>query len=74
MEAIGTPRYPFLDFLNGLHAVREHRGFRIFCFKEAYRSSEGWIDLYIGYRPEHTLIEGFGLKSVLSEIDETEQM
>ena len=73
MEAIATPTYPFLDFLNGLHAVRAHRGWRIFCFKEAYHSSEGWIDLYVGYRPEHTLIEGLGLKSVLSEIDEAEQ-
>ena len=51
----------------------EHKGWRIFRFKQAYHAVEGWIDLYVGYKPERVLIEGLGLQSVLSDIDEAEQ-
>jgi len=29
--------------------------------------------LYVGYKPERVLIDGLGLKSVVSDIDEAEQ-
>jgi len=67
------PEYAFLDFLRGIQPVREHKGWRIFRFKQAYHAAEGWIDLYIGYKPERVLIEGLGLKSVVLDIDEAEQ-
>jgi hypothetical protein len=59
--------------MRGIQPVREHKGWRIFLFKKAYHAAEGWIDLYVGYKPEHVLIEGLNLKSVLSDIDEAEQ-
>jgi len=67
------PQYAFLDFMRGIQPVREHKGWRIFLFRQAYHAVEGWIDLYVGYKPERVLIEGLGLKSVVSEIDEAEQ-
>jgi len=68
-----TPRYAFLDFMRGIQPVREHKGWCIFRFKQAYHATEGWMDLYVGYKPERVLIEGLGLNSVLSDIDEAEQ-
>src|SRR5208337_4351748 len=43
------PKYAFLDFLRGIQPVREHNGWRIFRFRQAYHAAEGWIDLYVGY-------------------------
>ena len=67
------PKYAFLDFLRGIQPVREHKGWRIFRFRQAYHAAEGWIDLYVGYKPERVLIDGLGLKSIVSDIDEAEQ-
>ena len=70
----GGPRFPFLDFyVNGLHPVKEHKGWYIYRFRSAYHTSDGWADLYVGYKPERSLIEGLGAQAVLSEIDEAEQ-
>lgn len=36
-------------------------------------SSDGWAQLYVGYKPERPLIEELGVQAVVSEIDEAEQ-